>query len=192
MRDQSFQFRLVANAVLGGLASAAAGGNFGNGALMAAFGYLFNEVGIVCRGLSGMGGAPVQHCGLFVFVRLFPDSNDLSEAVIFGQFSLSAGDTRFRTDTQTYATDLAAFRGGGSLYISQPPPGMSEEAYDAAVIALAERYQARLYDLVFGPNSNSAVAAPIIQLGGSLPAIPNAPGLTYYRDKWDPTWNPFK
>jgi hypothetical protein len=36
---------LVANAVIGGVASVAAGGNFANGAVTAAFGYLFNEVG---------------------------------------------------------------------------------------------------------------------------------------------------
>jgi len=35
--------KLVANAVIGGVASAAAGGNFANGAVTSAFGYLFNE-----------------------------------------------------------------------------------------------------------------------------------------------------
>src|SRR5262249_41120886 len=40
-----FQAALVANAALGGAASVAAGGRFDNGAITAAFGYLFNHVG---------------------------------------------------------------------------------------------------------------------------------------------------
>src|SRR5262249_43955465 len=41
----SFESKLVATSVLGGLASVAGGGKFANGAITAAFGYLFNEMG---------------------------------------------------------------------------------------------------------------------------------------------------
>jgi RHS repeat-associated protein len=45
INDQSFSIRsLVANSTLGGLASVAGGGKFGNGAVTGAFGYLFNAV----------------------------------------------------------------------------------------------------------------------------------------------------
>jgi hypothetical protein len=40
-----FQAKLVASSVIGGLASVAGGGKFANGAVTAAFGYLFNEGG---------------------------------------------------------------------------------------------------------------------------------------------------
>jgi hypothetical protein len=49
MKDQSFATRLVTNAVIGGTVSAAAGGNFGNGAVTAAFGYLFNDMAACMR-----------------------------------------------------------------------------------------------------------------------------------------------
>jgi hypothetical protein len=41
----SFESKLIATSVLGGLASVAGGGKFTNGAITAAFGYLFNEMG---------------------------------------------------------------------------------------------------------------------------------------------------
>ena len=44
MRGLGFQRSLVAHAVIGGLASVAGGGQFANGAITAAFGYLFNEI----------------------------------------------------------------------------------------------------------------------------------------------------
>jgi hypothetical protein len=41
----SFESKLISTSVLGGLASVAGGGKFANGAITAAFGYLFNEAG---------------------------------------------------------------------------------------------------------------------------------------------------
>jgi RHS repeat-associated protein len=49
---RSFQFRLVANSVMGGLASVAGGGSFANGAVTAAFGYLFNHCARVPGGCA--------------------------------------------------------------------------------------------------------------------------------------------
>jgi RHS repeat-associated protein len=43
-----FESKLIATSVLGGLASVAGGGKFANGAITAAFGYLFNERGNLC------------------------------------------------------------------------------------------------------------------------------------------------
>jgi len=43
LADLGFHRNLVAHSVVGGLASMAAGGNFANGAVTAAFGYLFNQ-----------------------------------------------------------------------------------------------------------------------------------------------------
>ena len=45
LRGLDFGAKLVATSVLGGLASVAGGGKFANGAVTAAFGYLFNEMG---------------------------------------------------------------------------------------------------------------------------------------------------
>jgi hypothetical protein len=46
LRGLDIQARLIITATMGGLASVAGGGNFANGAMTAAFGYLFNEVSI--------------------------------------------------------------------------------------------------------------------------------------------------
>jgi hypothetical protein len=45
MKDLNFEAKLVATSVVGGVASVAGGGKFANGAVTAAFGYLFNEGG---------------------------------------------------------------------------------------------------------------------------------------------------
>jgi hypothetical protein len=55
----NFESKLVATSVLGGLASVAGGGKFANGAVTAAFGYLFNEAyqfGCNRYGMCGGGG----------------------------------------------------------------------------------------------------------------------------------------
>jgi hypothetical protein len=45
----SFQYNLIAHVVVGGLASVAGGGSFANGAVTAAFGYLFNQAAKAAR-----------------------------------------------------------------------------------------------------------------------------------------------
>jgi len=50
LRGLSFESKLIATSVLGGLASVAGGGKFANGAITAAFGYLFNQMGEEQRG----------------------------------------------------------------------------------------------------------------------------------------------
>lgn len=47
MADMGFHKNVVARAVVGGLASVAGGGKFGNGAVTAAFGYLFNDIAVI-------------------------------------------------------------------------------------------------------------------------------------------------
>jgi hypothetical protein len=101
LRGQSFQFKLVANSVMGGLASVAGGGNFANGATTAAFGYLFNEVGLACRGAVG---SPWPHCGLFVY-RGYDDGS----ADMIAQFSFAGKSERFNEGLITYAYDRETF-----------------------------------------------------------------------------------
>lgn len=151
---------------MGGLASVAGGGRFANGAITAAFGYLFNDVALACRGVAGtLGGG--THCGLFVF--------DPVRESIQGQFSLGNRDTEFNQTAWTSEADLEAFWSGSQVYVSSPPAGMSQADYDAAVMQQAQSYQTPNYRFFDGPNSNSAAAYPIIMTGGSLPAV--TPGL---------------
>jgi hypothetical protein len=53
LKGLNFGAKLVATSVLGGLASVAGGGKFANGAVTAAFGYLFNAEGGDGKGLFG-------------------------------------------------------------------------------------------------------------------------------------------
>jgi hypothetical protein len=106
------------------------------------------------------------HCGLFVYRGDNPRT-----AEITAQFSLGPWATEFNTAADTIRGDEAAFR-NGNVYISQPPPQMTSEEYDAAVIREAQQYRADSYGLVYGPNSNSAAAYPIIMNGGTIPTVP--------------------
>jgi RHS repeat-associated protein len=153
------------SATIGGTASVIGGGKFENGAITAAFGHLFNEVALACRGVSGSGGA-ASHCGLFVF-----QGTDTKTAGIDAQFSLAGGATEFTNDTSTYEADLEAFRRGTNVYIISPPAGVPQVAWDTAVIRAASSYRATNYDAILGPNSNSAATYPIIVNGGQVPNI---------------------
>ena len=108
LRGLDFVLKLVATSVLGGLASVAAGGKFGNGALTAAFGYLFNEVALVCRGV-GIAANPLQHCGLFVY-----DGDDRATATVRRQYTMRDGPTtEFEpqdSNSRSSQDDLPAFR----------------------------------------------------------------------------------
>jgi hypothetical protein len=81
---------VAGSAVIGGFASVAGGGKFENGAITAAFGYLFNRVELACRGISITAGAGT-HCGLFVY-----KGEDRKTAEI-KQFSLGLNQTEFNT-----------------------------------------------------------------------------------------------
>ncbi len=138
LRDQSFGFRLVATSVLGGTASVAAGGNFGNGALMAAFGYLFNEVGLACGpvasglAVSVTGG---MHCGLFVY-------NVLESGLVEfrAQFTYAAWTWGFNEGYYTTRQDYGYFwegalgGTGAKFYPVEVPAGMTQQQFDDLVI----------------------------------------------------------
>jgi len=180
MKDWGFTSKLIATSVLGGLASVAGGGKFGNGALTAAFGYLFNEVGIVCRS-AGTATAPASHCGLFVFDRNSANPDDLRGANIRAQFSLGWDELRFNTVFSTWADDLQAFWSGSGYQRVDPPSGVSQEDFEAAVIRNSQEYRASSYSAPFGPNSNSAVGYGIVFSGGTIPNVPTAVQLHYWR-----------
>ena len=68
---------LIAQSTVGGLASIAGGGKFGNGAVTAAFGYLFNELAVLCvRALDLMSilAGDLMHAARSTAARLFGSS----------------------------------------------------------------------------------------------------------------------
>jgi RHS repeat-associated protein len=157
---------------IGGLASVAGGGKFADGAVTAAFGYLFNDVMLACRDVA-LGSA---HCGLFVL------SNNGGPGTTT-QFSLGLGDTTFNQSQTTMDADYAVYK-SGNVTIVPPPNGTSQAAFDQSVTDYANSYRAPFYDLsgVVGPNSNSAAAFPIIKAGGAIPDVGTpAPGLGYWK-----------
>jgi hypothetical protein len=183
--------KLIATSVVGGVASVAGGGKFANGAVTAAFGYLFNEVALSCRGIPAVQGTS-SHCGLFVFDRNADGSVDIR-----AQFSFAGsrpwgglGADQFNTDSALNWWDREGFlNNSGSVYDVTKPDWMSQSDFDAAVIrdARAYRIAPELYS-VWGPNSNSAAAYPIFINGGSLPAPTTMPGWPYGAvglDYWD-------
>ena len=161
--------RLEGSAVsgaIGGLASLAGGGKFQDGAVTAAFGYLFNDVALSCRDAAG--GA-ASHCGLFVFSP-GSGSSDTTSSDYFAQYSLGKGDITFNQTPSTIQKDYANFASGD--YIIVPPPaGMSQQDFDQAVMKAADSYQAPYYSPIAGPNSNSAAGFPIIISGGQIPRM---------------------
>jgi hypothetical protein len=163
LQGQPFVARLVVTATLGGLSAEAAGGKFANGALTAAYGYIFNEVALVCRGVSGMFGA-ANHCGLFV-------TDDGDKTSIRSQFSLGNEKTTFNTVQRTSDDDRQQFVSGTNTTWIAPPNWLTSKQFDGLVIELAGSYQAPTYQLYIGPNSNSAAAFPLIMLGVPLSPI---------------------
>ncbi|MBI3452738.1 MAG: hypothetical protein HY057_07925 [Rhodospirillales bacterium] len=170
--SNDFAVRLVSHAVIGGTTSVLAGGKFQNGAVTAAFGYLFNEVALACRDVAG---SPFNHCGLFVY-----QGNDTATAKIDAQFSLGGGNVEFNKSAETSAKDLEAFQSGKNVYKISPPDGISQKDFDALVIGHANSYRAPTYRMLSGPNSNSAATYPIYKSGGSVPTIPRAPAIDYW------------
>ena len=187
--------QFAAHIAIGGFASRLAGDKFENGAMTAAFDYLFNcgahdcwdkarddqNVALACR---SVGGTSFNHCGLFVYV-----GDDTHNAQILRQYSLEgfhiSFDEQYSTSS-TYASDLEAFRnpgGGNLLYRIDVPKGMSGVQFATSVIGLADHYEAPDYLLLMGPNSNSAAAYPILKAGAQVPLVPNAPALLYWRNR---------
>jgi hypothetical protein len=169
------------------VAAIAGGGKFADGAFTAAFGYLFNEVGLACRtAYSGAVGS-AAHCGLFIFDR---NGDDLRDATIRAQFSLAGGDTKFNLDWGTIQADLEAFRSGSGYFKVDVPSGKTQEQFEADVEAAADGYSAPKYDPVWGPNSNSAVGYAIITAGGTFPQIFGWSQGAHQWDWWFPNQRP--
>jgi hypothetical protein len=137
-----------------------------------------SEVGLACHPVTETLGA-ASHCGLFIFAR----------REIRAQFSLGLLATKFNTDPQVMQADRAAFF-KGDVYTVRAPEGVTQEGFEKSVVDWANRYRAPYYDLIIGPNSNSAVAFPLIMSGAELPNVPQgmlgALGLGYWSFLRDP------
>jgi hypothetical protein len=131
-----------------------------------------SEVGLACHPVWETLGA-ASHCGLFIFSR----------REIRAQFSLGLLSTRFNTDPQVMAADRTAFF-KGDVYTVRAPEGVTQESFEKNVVEWANRYTAPYYDAIVGPNSNSAVAFPLIMSGAELPSVQQgmlgARGLGYW------------
>jgi hypothetical protein len=136
------------------------------------------EVGLACHPVWETLGV-ASHCGLFIF----------SGRKIQAQYSLSLFGTTFNTDPMIMQIDRAAFF-KGDVYTVRTPEGETQEGFEKRVVDWANRYRAPYYDLVIGPNSNSAVAFPLIMSGAELPnvrqGVLGAWGLDYWSTLRDP------
>jgi hypothetical protein len=137
-----------------------------------------SEVGLACHPVWETFGA-ASHCGLFIFSR----------REIRAQFSLGLSATTFNTDPQIMQDDRGAFF-KGDVYTVRAPEGVTQEGFEKSVVDWANRYRAPYYDPITGPNSNSAVAFPLIMSGAELPNVPQgmlgALGLGYWSFLRDP------
>jgi hypothetical protein len=140
-----------------------------------------SEVGLACYPLWETLGA-ASHCGLFIF----------SGRKIRAQYSLGLLGTTFNTDPGIMQADRAAFF-KGPVYTVRTPQGETQESFEKSVVAWANRYRAPHYDLI-GPNSNSAVAFPLIMSGAEPPKVQQsmlgALGLGYWSFLRDPAAGP--
>jgi hypothetical protein len=118
-----------------------------------------SEVGLACHPVGETLGA-ASHCGLFIFDR----------REVRAQFSLGLFGTTFNSDPQVMQTDRATFL-KGDVYPVRAPAGVPQEVFEKSVVDWAKQYKAPFYDLVIGPNSNSAVAFPLIMSGAELPNV---------------------
>jgi RHS repeat-associated protein len=140
-------------------------------------------VTMTCRPLSGLswfakipliGQLTPQHCGVVVWHW----NTCPQKIVIERQFSL-AGYTQSPTQdpsNQTYRDDTASFYNVmGNNYLVSPPPGVSQDQFDAAVINSGANYTLPgAYELL-GPNSNTAAAQIISGAGATVPNNAYAP-----------------
>jgi len=118
-----------------------------------------SEVGLACHPIWETLGAG-SHCGLFIFAG----------RQIRAQYSLGLFGTTFNTDPLIMQIDRAAFF-KGDVYTIRAPKGESQKGFEKSVVDWANRYRAPYYDLIVGPNSNSAVAFPLIMSGAELPNV---------------------
>jgi len=88
--------------------------------------------------------------------------------------------------------DTAAFLNPGVRnrhYLISPASGVSQSQFAFDVVQSGSRYGAPGglevpgYRILMGPNSNSAAAFPILDAGGAVPRVWNAPALNYWNPK---------
>lgn len=80
---------------------------------------------------------------------------------------------------QTYIDDRNAFiypGGGNTNYLIPVPNGMTQAQFDAGVTAWGNQYSQGTYNLLLGPNSNTAAYNIIFGAGGKPPDVWDAPG----------------
>jgi hypothetical protein len=118
-----------------------------------------SEVGLACSPVWVLFGV-ASHCGLFIFTN----------REIRAQYSLGLFGTTFNTDPLIMQADRAAFF-NGDVYTIKAPQGETQEEFERSIVDFAERYRAPYYDLVIGPNSNSAAAYPLVMSGAELPNV---------------------
>jgi RHS repeat-associated protein len=141
-------------------------------------------VTMTCRPLSlvaKFGGISPKHCGDFVWHWETDPCTNKRHKVIDAQFSLPGFATEPTRDptNQTYVDDRNAFSNpgdGNSNYEVPVPDGMTQGQFDAAVTAWGNQYSQGTYNLLFGPNSNTAAYNIIYGGGGTPPDVPDAPG----------------
>jgi RHS repeat-associated protein len=141
------------------------------------------QVTIICRPLAGLGVATLmRHCAIIVETE-----GDACIAAGTHQFSLGKPDTAFNQTPEVYDTDTNAWNERDnpfddvSTYPISPPQGRSDVEFDYDVVQSATGYRADRYSNPYGPNSNTAAVQSVIDAGGSVPAIPRAPGSAYGR-----------
>jgi hypothetical protein len=124
-----------------------------------------------------------QHCAVVVWHW----NTCPQKIVIDGQFSLAQftqSPTHDPTNS-TYSDDTASFYNVmGNNYLIAPPPGVSQDQFDAAVITSGTNYTLPGAYQWAGPNSNTAAAQIIAGGGGTAPNNPYASA-----EFWQPPQN---
>jgi RHS repeat-associated protein len=146
------------------------------------------ETTMVCRPINDkrVSWLGVKHC--FVVVWHWENKCGKREKVIDRQYSLAGAQTPFPQNTQpkpgtTFGDDRNAFNNPGGPnehYPILPPPGMTQDGFDAAVSSSGDGYRSgEPYDAKFGPNSNTAADNIIEGAGGIAPNVPGAVNQNY-------------
>jgi RHS repeat-associated protein len=122
LRGLSVEVKLVATSVLGGLASVAGGGKFANGALTAAFGYLFNYAANLLNDDAAGGHTFERHIGksLDYLQGRLEDYPRLEAASTYGSYAEANAVTQRLFDQNQSIIDawVADVNAGGRLIIS--------------------------------------------------------------------------
>ena len=134
------------------------------------------QVTIICRPLAGLGALThMRHCAIVVETE-----GDACIAAGTYQFSLGKPEV-YDTDTNAWNNRDNPVKDDVSTYPISPHQGRSDVEFDYDVTQSATGYRADRYSNPYGPNSNTAAVQSVIDAGGSVPAIPRAPGSAYGR-----------